>query len=78
MNYLSVISSKFIQIFAQMFQYFTLIDQSIALITVTSLVYLVSGKVIISVRRLFTETMMVLATSTPKISDFRFCNFNLI
>ena len=36
---LSVISSKFIQKFAQKCQYFTLIDQSVPLITVTSLVY---------------------------------------
>ena len=39
---------------------------------------LVSGEVIISIRRLFTETMMVLATSMPKISNFRFCNFILV
>ena len=40
LNYLSVISSKFIQKFAQNWQYFTLIDQSVPLITVTSIVYL--------------------------------------
>ena len=40
LNYLSVISSQSIQNFSQKCQYFTLIDQSVSLITVASLVYL--------------------------------------
>ena len=40
LNYISVISFKFINKFAQKCQYFTLMDQSVPLITVTSLVYL--------------------------------------
>ena len=40
LNYISVISSIFINKFAQKCQYFTLMDQSVPLITVTSLVYL--------------------------------------
>ena len=40
LNYISVISSIFINKFAQKCQYFALMDQSVPLISVTSLVYL--------------------------------------
>ena len=40
LNYVSVISSIFINKFDQKCQYFTLMDQSVPLITVTSLIYL--------------------------------------
>ena len=40
LNYVSVISCKFINKFAQKCQYFTLMDQSVPLIIVTSFVYL--------------------------------------
>ena len=61
LNYISVISSKFINKFAQKCQYFTLMDQRVPLITVTSLVYLGRNRLCLNIGFVFDKSH-ILAT----------------
>ena len=56
LNYIIVISSKFINKFAQKWQYFTLMDQSVPLTTVTSLVCLGRNWLCFWLMRIFPRT----------------------